>query len=111
MWSTNTYWFDVAIITAIFAVGSVLFGHFEEHKPKWKRLLKVITVVGVVVGLSVLGARWLAYSIIGMMLFFAAAVHVYWLPKHGINGWTGEPKDRYYELLKVPVEKRPHRRS
>jgi hypothetical protein len=111
MWSTDTYWFDVAAVTAIFAVGSPLFGHFEEHKPKWKRLLKVVAVVGLVVGLSALGARWLAYSIIGLMLFGAAVVHVYWLPKRGVNGWTGEPKDRYYELLGVPEEKRPNRRS
>ena len=57
MWSTDTYWFDIAVVTAIFAVGSVLFGHFEEHKPKWKRLLKVVAVVGLVVGLSALGAH------------------------------------------------------
>lgn len=25
-------------------------------------------------------------------------IHAWWLPKHGINGWTGEPKDRYYAL-------------
>src|SRR5262245_28511931 len=111
MWSTDTYWFDVAVVTAIFAVGSALFGRFEEHKPKWMRLLKVVSVVGLVVGLSAVGARWLAYSIIGLMLSAAAVVHVYWLPKHGVNGWTGEPKDRYYDLLGVPEEKRPNRRS
>ena len=25
-------------------------------------------------------------------------VHMWWLPKHGVNGWTGEPKDKYYAL-------------
>jgi len=25
-------------------------------------------------------------------------VHVWWLPRHGINGWTGEPKEKYYAL-------------
>jgi hypothetical protein len=21
-----------------------------------------------------------------------------WLPKQGVNGWTGEPKEKYYQL-------------
>ena len=24
----------------------------------------------------------------------------YWLPKHGINGWTAEPYDKYLELVR-----------
>ena len=32
MWDTNTLWFDVAIVMGVFALGSMLFGHFEEHK-------------------------------------------------------------------------------
>jgi hypothetical protein len=29
----------------------------------------------------------------------AAVVHLRWLPMHGINGWTGEPRDQYLSLL------------
>ena len=29
----------------------------------------------------------------------ALVIHVWWLPKHGINGWTGEPKEKYYDLI------------
>jgi len=25
-------------------------------------------------------------------------IHMWWLPKHGINGWTAEPKEKYYQL-------------
>jgi len=25
-------------------------------------------------------------------------IHLWWLPKHGINGWTGEPREKYYAL-------------
>jgi hypothetical protein len=25
-------------------------------------------------------------------------IHMWWLPKHGINGWTGEPRAKYYQL-------------
>ncbi len=71
MWRIDTLWFDLAIVMTIFVVGSILFGHFEEHKPKWRRLLKAL----------------IAY------------IHLRWLPNHGINGWTGEPKAKYYELI------------
>jgi hypothetical protein len=27
-------------------------------------------------------------------------VHGWWLPKHEINGWTGEPRERYLELVR-----------
>lgn len=99
--STDSLWFDVAIVTGIFAIGNILFGHFEEHKPKLRRVLKVIVVTGVIALLSYAGLRWVAYTLVGVMGLVAAYVHIVWLPKHGINGWTGEPKDKYYELLGV----------
>jgi len=43
MWSTETVWFDLAVVFGIFAFGSILFGRFEEHKP---RLRRVITLTG-----------------------------------------------------------------
>jgi hypothetical protein len=27
-----------------------------------------------------------------------AFIHAIWLPGKGINGWTGEPENKYYEL-------------
>src|SRR3712207_4643749 len=36
---------------------------------------------------------------IGALAVAALIVHAVWLPwRHGINGWTGEPKDKYYAL-------------
>ena len=34
MWRTDVLWFDVAVVMTIFAVGSILFGRFEEHKSR-----------------------------------------------------------------------------
>jgi hypothetical protein len=109
MWSTDSAWFDIAVVCAIFALGSIFFGHFEEHKPRWRRALKVVLVVGVTVLLAQMGLRWLAYSLIGLLGLAAAYVHLRWLPSHGINGWTGEPKEKYYDLLRIPPEQRPGR--
>ena len=35
---------------------------------------------------------------IALLLVTAAVVRLWWLPRHGINGFTGEPRDKYYEL-------------
>jgi hypothetical protein len=57
MWSAQTVWFDIAVVMSVFAVGNILFGHFEEHKPKALRLLKVGLVVGLTAALSYLLSR------------------------------------------------------
>jgi hypothetical protein len=101
MWQTATVWFDVAIVLSIFAIGNILFGHFEEHKAKWRRVLKVVVALAVTVTLAQTAGRFWAYLVLSIPLFVAVYVHLRWLPQHGVNGWTGEPKDRYYELIKA----------
>ena len=99
MWSLDSRWFDVAIVMTIFGVGNILFGHFEQHKPRWRRLLKVIVVVAVFLGLAEWAGRLWAYGVLSLPLIAAAYVHIWWLPAHGINGWTAEPRDKYLELV------------
>lgn len=106
MWNTETLWFDLAVVFGIFAFGNVLFGHFEEHKPKGRRVLKVALFALVTVVLSLYGLRWVAFTLIGLLVLAGVYVHGIWLPRHGVNGLTGEPRDRYYDLLKVPEERR-----
>jgi hypothetical protein len=99
MWRTDTLWLDVAVVMTIFAVGNILFGHFEQHRPPWRRLLKVVVVLGVTVTLAAtLGRAW-AYGVLALPLAAAAWVHLVWLPRRGVNGFTGEPRDRYLELV------------
>ena len=101
MWHTNTLWFEIAVVMSIFAMGNILFGHFEDHKPKWQRLLKVVNVTVIFVSLSLLLGRVWAFGFLAVLLLGAAIIHLWWLPKNGVNGWTAEPRDKYYELIKV----------
>jgi biotin transporter BioY len=91
-------WFEIAVITSIFAFGNVFFGHFEEHTPKWRRVAKVFLVTG----LGVLISAWLGrlgfYAFLGLMALAFVVVHGWWLPKQGIHPITGEPKERYDQL-------------
>jgi hypothetical protein len=90
---------EIAVVMTIFAFGGILFGHFEERTPRWRRVLKVLLIIAATLGVSAsLGRAWAIGFVIAAATIPAAVIHMWWLPKHGINGWTGEPKDKYYEL-------------
>ena len=99
MWSLDTRWFDVAVVLGIFAFGSILFGIFEQHKPRARRVLKVIVFLGLTVLIAETAGRAWAYAFLAVPLVAAAYIHAVWLPKHGINGLTAEPYDKYLALL------------
>ena len=91
-------WFEVAVVMAIFAFGNIFFGHFEERTPKWRRALKIPVFLGLVLAISsTLGRAW-AMGFLAVWIVPVAVIHMWWLPKHGINGWTGEPREKYYKL-------------
>lgn len=106
MWSLDTRWFDVAVVMGIFAVGTVLFGRFEEHKPRGRRLAKVALVLAVTLAVAEMAGRVWAYALLAVPLLGAAWVHLVWLPRHGVNGWTGEPRERYLALMAERTGKR-----
>ena len=96
--STDTLWFEIAIVCGIFAFGSIFFGHFEEHTSKWRKVLKLFFFIAVVVLLSEYAGRAWAFGFLGLMLLGVVYIHGFWLPGKGINGLTGEPREKYYEL-------------
>ena len=98
MWSTNSLWFEVALVTIFFLLGHIYFGHFEERSPKWRKLLKYIVTLAIMLALSVFFGRAVALITLGLMVLPVIYVHGILLPKKGINGWTGEPKGKYYEF-------------
>jgi hypothetical protein len=98
MWNMDSLWFEVAAVTGIFAFGSIFFGHFEEHTPRWRKVLKLVLFIALTAGLSAfLGRAW-ALGFLGLCLLAVLYIHAVWLPGKGINGWTGEPRDKYYTL-------------
>lgn len=98
MWNTNTIWFEITIVTLFFLLGNILFGHFEERSPKWRKIAKYIVTLVIIVLLSVYFGRTIALSILGLSVIPVIYIHGVLLPRKGINGWTGEPKSRYYDF-------------
>ena len=99
MWRTDSLWLETAIVLGIFAVGNILFGHFQQHVPPLRRLAKVVVVLGITLTLSATVGRLWALGWLLLPLAVSAYVHLLWLPRHGVNGWTGEPRDRYLALI------------
>src|SRR3954454_2397915 len=101
MWSTESLWFEIAIVSIIFAVGNIVMGHFEEQTPKIRRVGKYFLVLLIVCAISVVFGRLISMTVLGLFFLPMLYVHLYYLPrKKGINGWTGEPKSKYYDFRK-----------
>ncbi len=101
MWSTESLWFEVAVVSIIYALGNILMGQFEEQTPKIRRVAKYILTLILVCGISIFAGRAVAMIFLALFIIPLIYVHGYVLPrKKGINGWTGEPKSKYYEFRK-----------
>lgn len=78
--------------------GNVMFRRFEPHMRWWQRVLKSLAI------LALTGAVSHFFGTRGVLILLVLAlapviyIHAIWLPRHGVNGLTAEPKERYYAL-------------
>jgi len=101
MWATESLWFEISIVSIIYALGNILMGHFEERTPKIRRVGKYLFTLLLVCFISFYFGRTTSMVILSLFVLPLLYVHGYYLPKKkGINGWTGEPKSTYYEFRK-----------
>lgn len=99
MWTTDSLWYEVAVVSIIYALGNILMGHFEERTPKIRRVGKYLLTLIIVCVISVYFSRTAALLFLASFIIPLLYVHGYYLPqKKGINGWTGEPKSKYYDF-------------
>lgn len=98
MWNTESLWVEVAVMSFFLLMGHIFMGHFEERTPKLRKFAKAIAFVVLMVLLSSSFGRTVAFTVLGLMVIPVLYVHATLLPKKGINGWTGEPKSKYYEF-------------
>jgi len=90
------------LMALLLAVGNIFFWRFDPRQPLWRRILKVIVTLAVTAAV----ARY--FGTVGIIVWFAMVIlpivyiHGIWLPRHGVNGWTAEPRDKYYALRGWP---------
>jgi predicted MFS family arabinose efflux permease len=94
----NTVWFELALVNAGFAFGSILLSHFEERTPKLKKVLKLILFNIIIASLYLFLGRTYSLGFIIFILILVILIHAVILPLNGINGLTGEPKEKYYKF-------------
>src|SRR5215208_3378781 len=101
MWETDSLWFEMQVVSIIYALGNTLMGHFEERTPKIGRVGKYLLTVLIVCGISFYFGRVVSMIFVASFIIPLLFIHGYYLPKKkGINGWTGEPKSKYYDFRK-----------
>jgi uncharacterized membrane protein YoaK (UPF0700 family) len=91
-------WFEIAIVALLLLLGQILFGHFEEKTPRWRKLLKSVLSLILFVTISYFFGRFWFFAAMVIAIIPVLYLHVWWLPSKGINGWTAEPREKYYEL-------------
>jgi len=88
----------LAVLTIASLAYFVVFKKFEKHVPMRRRIVKLLTVVGVLSIIGIVFSRYAFWGMIGLMTIGQIYVHGVYFPKHGVNGLTAEPYDKYLEL-------------
>jgi hypothetical protein len=93
---------ELALIAAILVIGNVKFRHFEPRAPLWRRVLKIFAVLAATAIISYYFGRTGVIIAVIVAALPVIYVHAIWLPSRGVNGWTGEPREKYYALRGWP---------
>lgn len=77
----------------------VVFNNFEKHLPIKRRGIKLLVVVGILAIIGTIFSRYAFWGVIMLMTIGQMYLHGWYFPKHGINGVTAEPHDKYLEVI------------
>ena len=89
----------LAVLTIASIAYFLVFNNFEKHVPAQKRAAKLFVVVGVLAVIGILFGRFAFWGVITLMTIGQVYLHGVYFPKHGINGLTAEPYDKYLESI------------
>lgn len=95
---------DIAIVALLLTVGNVIFRRFEPRVSFRRRALKTLAALCITAVISYYFGRTGVIIGFGIALLPVIYVHGIWLPRHGVNGLTGEPREKYYALRGWPPE-------
>jgi hypothetical protein len=88
----------LVLMALLLAAGNLVFWRFDPRQPLWRRILKVILTLAVTAAVSRFLGRVAVLVWFAIVILPIVFIHAVWLPRHGINGWTAEPRDKYYAL-------------
>ena len=88
----------MATVAALLVFGNIKFRHFDPGLPLRRRVMKVLAALAVTAAVSHYFGSTGVFIGLGIAMLPVIYVHGIWLPRHGVNGWTGEPREKYYAL-------------
>jgi len=94
----SPYWFEVAVVFGLTTVGGIVFEAFAACESKAWRIAKTLVGAMIAVLVSAVGGREWFFVLLGLVGLAVVIIHAWWLPRKGINGWTAEPRERYFSL-------------
>ena len=100
----SPYWFEVAVVCGLTCIGSAVLSGFAQYESKWRRILKLVIGVAIAVAVSATVGRPWFFALLGALAVFLVVIHGWWLPRHGVNGLTAEPKEKYFALRRWKVK-------
>ena len=89
---------DVTVMAAFLLAGNILFHHFDPFLPLSRRIIKTAAALAATAIVSHYLGHIGVVILFGIILVPLIYVHGIWLPRNGVNGWTGEPREKYYAL-------------
>jgi hypothetical protein len=49
MWSTESIWFEISVVTVLILLGHIFLGHFEERSSPWRKLFKYLVSLIIII--------------------------------------------------------------
>lgn len=84
---------DVLGVGLLLVTGGILFHRFDLQTPVWMRVLKAVLAL---IATALVSERFGHAGVLllaTVLMIPVVVVHGWWLPRKGINGWTGQPRD------------------
>jgi hypothetical protein len=91
--------FELAVTSTLLLFWAILLNRFEAHVPRWRLLARCAVTILVAWAIGHYAGRNWFWLFIAAAHLPAAYVHLWWLPRRGINGFTAEPYEQYRELV------------
>lgn len=89
---------DILLVLGGILAGNAVFNNFEKHLPWAKRVAKHGVLYGILVLIRYFLSGWGLLAALLLITAGQVVLHAWWFPKHGINGLTAEPYEKYLEL-------------
>jgi len=91
---------EILIVLIVASIAYFLaFNNFEKHLPTARRVTKLFIVVSILAFIGILFGRYVFWGVITLMTMGQIYLHGWYFPKHGINGFTAEPHDKYLATI------------